>query len=725
MATTDSVRATAWTHHRAGNRVEAEQLYRQLLEHQADQSDAANLGALLREQGRLQEALQHYQVWLERFPGAADLSLNAANCAIAAGAFDQAHGWLGAALSLKPQHRPLVQAQARLHQAEQRWDLALPLLEELCRDHGEDASVWLDMGLAQHRQGRRPEALASFEQAARLAPADPRAAANRLTVLGELGRWEEAHALVEGLPKTVRDSILVRGAVAHLLMGQQLMVEAAAEFAQLCELEPEQPLHWLNHTACLRNLKHNMAALAVAKRGSILHPLHNDLKHALGQSLADVGKQPQAMALLWEGEGQADALTAQQLFNLQFLGAGYRLIEGETLANLAQRWEEKQRSQGVGPLWGDRIRRPLADRPLRVGYLSADFCNHPVGRFLLPVLEQHDPAAVEVAGLSCGPHNDAMQAQLRQHCQHWLDLRFCSDLEAARMVSDLELDVLVELGGFTAGSRLAILCHRPAPVQLSYLGYFAPTYLSCVDGWVGDAALFGGLDARDRDAQRLLMAEGGYMAYRDGALPELEAVNTDRPFRFGSFNHARKLSAGAIALFCAVMAAVPDAELVLKSISFVEEAEQERVRRLFVEGRLATQRLRLLPWVEGRSHHLDCYSEIDVGLDPLPYGGATTTCEALAMGVPVVSLAGEGMVGRLSASVLQHAGCGAWIAHTPEQYVAIAQGLAAEGRRGCAPRQALRHQVLSSPLADGQRLARQLERLYREAAAMAVNASSR
>jgi protein O-GlcNAc transferase len=726
MATTDSVRATAWKHHREGNGAGAEQLYRHLLDQQPDQSDAANLGALLREQGRLQEALQHYQGWLEHFPAAPELSLNAVNCAIATGALDQARAWLAPALTENPEHKPLIQAQARLYQAAQRWDLAMPLLDGLCKKHGNDASVWLDLGLAQHRQGQRLEALDSFERAGNLAPADQRAAANRLTVLGELGRWDEANSLIDGLGESIRSGLQVRGAIAHLLMGQQRMVEAADGFQQLCELEPQEPLHWLNYTACLRSLKHNMAALAVAKRGCILHPQHSDLTHTLGQILADVGKQKQAMALLWkEGETQTDALTPQQLFNLQFLGAGYRLIDGKTLAGLANRWEEQQLLMGVGPLWADRIRRPLTGRPLRVGYLSADFCNHPVGRFLLPVLQAHDPGVVEVAGLNCGPHSDALQEQLRSHCQHWLDLRFCSDLEAARMVSDLELDVLVELGGFTAGSRLAILCHRPAPLQLSYLGYFAPTYLSCIDGWIGDTALFGGLDSQDQKAQRLLMTEGGYMTYRDSALPDPQGCSPGRGFRFGSFNHARKLSERAIGLFCAVMAAVPEAELVLKSISFVEEAEQERVRQLFAAQDLPCARLRLLPWVEGRDNHLACYHEIDVALDPLPYGGATTTCEALAMGVPVVSLAGAGMVGRLSASVLKHSNCGDWIASTDNDYITIAQKLAAAGPRNREQRLALRERVLNSPLADNQRLTRELERLYREAAAIAVNASSR
>jgi protein O-GlcNAc transferase len=723
MASTDSVRANAWRRHQQGDQLAAEQLYRQLLQLDATPADAVNLGALLREQGRLSEGIQHYQVWLQRFPEVVELRLNALNCAIAAGALPEARQWLQEGLDRHPHQLALRQGEARLLQAEGKAPQALQLLSTLCQEYPTEASLWKDLGVSQHLQGLGKEALAAFERAAALAPDDSRTAANRLTVLEELGRLEEAETLINAFPEPLRRSIPVRGAIAHLWMAQQQMVEAADEFADLCRLEPNQPLHWLNRTACLRSLKHNMAALAVAKQGLALHPQHPDLGHALGQCLADTGKPQQALTMLSGRLNKPETLSEQQLFNLQFLGAGHQLIEPTQLARLAQHWEEQRRKDGVGPLWQDRIRRSTQGRPLRVGYLSADFCNHPVGRFLLAVLEHHNPEAVEVVGLSCGPHADELQARLRQCCRHWLDLRFASDLEAARMLSDLELDVLVELGGYTAGSRLGILCHRPAPVQLSYLGYFAPTYLDCIDGWIGDSELFGGLCTHDRQAQQLLIVEGGYMAYQDDALPTPERQTTSRALRFGSFNHARKLSHEAIALFCSVMEAVPAAELVLKSISFVETAEQQRVRDRFVAAGLNPDRLVLLPWVEGRHCHLNCYGEIDVGLDPLPYGGATTTCEALAMGVPVVSLAGQGMVGRLSASVLRHAGCGQWIAADPREYVAIASALAAAGLRHDSERQALKQQLFSSALGNGRRLAAELERLYRSTT-MELKASS-
>ena len=151
----------------------------------------------------------------------------------------------------------------------------------------------------------------------------------------------------------------------------------------------------------------------------------------------------------------------------------------------------------------------------------------------------------------------------------------------------------------------------------------------------------------------------------------------------------------------------------LKSISFVEEAEQQRIRELFEAAGLARERLVILPWVEGWSNHMALYRELDVALDPLPYGGATTSCEALWMGVPVLTLAGRGMVGRLSASVLAGAGCNEWIARSPEQLVGMAGELARQGTRPLPQRQDLRERMQRSGLGDPERLSRELEAIYR------------
>lgn len=706
------LRRSAWDAHHNGDLIKAEALYRQLLAAEPDVDDAINLGALLRAQGRIREASTHYHDWLPRFPDSLNLRLNGVNCLRDAGEHQTCRLWLEAGLGQLPDEPRLRQSLARTLMLLGEQALARQQLEALVDHNPHELGLLLDLGLCCHGLGDLQAALAAFERASTVAAADPRPAANRITLLKELGRLEAAHQLIDALPAELRHSKDVRAARAALLLSEARLEDAALELDALCREHPDDPLHWLNLAASLRGLKNPVASLRAVKRGLALHPGHGDLEQALGQSLAEMGKHERAMELLLRSNAQSD----NHLFNLQFLGAGYDLLSSERRQELARQWEVRKQAEGVGPLWGDVLREPLAGRRLKVGYLSADLCNHPVGRFLLPVLRQHDRRAVEVWGLSCGPHNDDVSERLRAACDHWLDVRFGSDLEAARAIADLGLDVLIELGGFTANSRLALLTHRSAPVQLSYLGFYAPTYLKTIDGWIGDAALFGTLNPCDRSAHQLLEIDGGYMAFALDTLPPLKGPDPKRAFRFGSFNHSRKLTNSTIELWCEVLQAVPHAELVLKSISFVEPAEQQRVAALFHKAGLAAERLICLPWMEGWERHMGCYREFDVALDPIPYGGATTSCEALAMGVPLVSLAGPGMVGCLTASVLSYGAGGTGLAHNREMYVQVAKDMATRTPRSLNQRQKVRQQWLESPLGDTQRLSRALETTYQKLA---------
>ena len=700
--------------HQAGDLGRAEALYRQLLASSGEATDAINLGALLRAQGRLKEAGEHYHRWLKALPLNKALCLNAANCFRDLKAHGQAQAVLEEALLHSPNDTQLLLRLSEIWLDQGSLERCHQLLGRLVQANPQLREAWVNLGVCAARRGDLGGALQAFERAQAIDPSDSRMAANRITVLKDLGRLDEAEALWGTLAPPQQQDPGVRGALAGLRMAQNQMVEAAQLLAQLSDSHPNEPLHWLNWAACLRSLKYTVAPHRVLQRGLRWHPQHWDLQQALAQSHAEMG-QPDPTRRAWQlagGGGQPRNDT--QFFSQQFLGASYGLLSADQRAELASQWERGLAAKGVGQLWPDYLLEPLGGRRLRVGYLSADYCNHPVGRFLLPVLQHHNRTEVEVWALSCGPYDDWITGHLRQSVDHWLDLRFLNDLQAARLVADQRLDVLVEVGGFTGLSRVGVLVQRPAPVQLSYLGYPAPTYLRAVDGWIGDATLFGRLEGLDQTAHPLLNVKGGYMAFDPGGeLPAPERCSAPR-FRFGSFNHARKLTDATIALFGAVLAAVPEAELVLKSISFREEAEQERVRARFEAAGLAGDRLVLLNWVEGGLNHLMRYGEVDVALDPVPYGGATTTAEALWMGVPVVALAGAGMVGRLAASLLVHGNQGQWVAESEAQYVAIAQGLAAEGPRQAEQRLALRRQLQQSPLADGARLSGELERIYRQ-----------
>ena len=709
-------RELAWKAHREGDLQQAEGHYRALLEQGPQADDAVNLGAMLRKQGRLREAGQHYTTWLPRFPDALQLHLNAANCLHDLNDHGVCVALMRGYLQRHPQERKVQWALARSLTELREHEEAEQLLRQLTRTDRNDVSSWLDLGLCLYRQEKRAEALHCFEQVSALEPQDTKALSNRITMLKDAGRIEECRALVDGLEPTLRNDPMVRGAIATMHMASTDMKAALQDLVPLCNDEPCQDGHWLNLASSLRSLKHANAALEVLKQGLIWNPEATGLQQALGQCLAELGQPEKALPVLRRSAGAMESIKDEYLFNLQFLGAGYHLISPAELQRWARAWEARlQQERGVGALWADVVREPLQQRRLRVGYLCADWCNHPVCHFMLPVLQHHDRSQVEVWGLCSTPHHDKTRELAQASCEHWLDLRHATDLEAARVIADLKLDVLVELGGYTGHSRLAALVHRAAPVQLSYLGYFAPTFLKTVDGWIGDPTLFADLDPVEAKAHRLWLVEGGYMDYAPPAgLPKVARGESAR-FRFGCFNHSRKLNPATVGLFAAVLRAVPDSELVVKSISFIEAAEQQRMRWMLEAAGVESQRLIVLEASGSPAEHLAMYKEMDVALDPIPYGGATTSCEALVMGVPVLALAGAGMVGRLSSSVLASAGLEEWICADETSYVALAKALAEQGFRGVTERERLRQQVLASSLCEQGRVSRELERIYQEA----------
>ena len=375
------------------------------------------------------------------------------------------------------------------------------------------------------------------------------------------------------------------------------------------------------------------------------------------------------------------------LFNIQFLGEGYNILESKDLADLARKWEERKTAKSPCNMYKDRIKEIRKNRKIKIGYLSADFNSHPVGRFMLPILKNHKKEEFEIYLISSTKMEDDMTKKIKLECLKWIDIFNLDDISSARLIAELGLDILVELGGYTAESRLGIMCYRPCAVQLSYLGYFAPTYLKCIDAWLGDKILFKNLSKIHKESHKLREINGGYMT-----LPETEEINisegAQERFVFGSFNHARKLSVKAIELFAKLIKET-NSILLLKSISFKNNTEQKRIKEAFKKEGIMPNQIEIISWKSSHREHMECYNMIDVAIDPFPYSGATTTCEALYMGVPVITLSGNKMVNNLSASILHYANLGHLIANNEDDFIRIGRALKESGKRNKKERQQL------------------------------------
>ena len=669
------------------------------------------MGACLRRLGRREEAATHYEYWIDKFPKNIHLRCNCVNNLIDLGRLQEASSHACEGLEFSPRHKSLLIARAKILRHGGGIEASIAQLECVIRLYPDSSVAWLELGVAHHANSSLTKALDANKKAVELDATCSAAWRNQVILLKELGRPQEALDLFAALSPERKMEADIRSAMAGVLMDMRLVVEAERELAALTKEFPQHAENWVNRAGCLIKLKYINAAIRVLKQGLLWGPGNELLEESLSHCLLETGQIRPGLKMLRKELECHKNISNEKMARIQFSGAAYDAISSAERQILAQRWEKKAVDPSMCNLWADGIRECTRNRRIRIGYLSSDIGDHPVGRFIAPILESHDKEKVETWIISNGPHADEVTNQIRKNADNWINIQYINDPDASRLVADQRLDVLVELGGFTSHSRIGIIARRPAPIQLSYLGYFAPTYLKAIDGWIGDHELFGGLNETDKSAHELIEIEGGYMTYKEKEL-RISPPEMARRHRFGSFNHSRKIGRDTAMLFALVMNKSPRSELILKSVSFSEDAERQRIRKLLTDSGIDDRRIRILPWVEGRMNHLSCYNEVDTCLDPIPYGGATTTCEALWMGIPVVTLAGEGMMGRLSASILQSAGLSQWIASDIGKYVDIAVELAAKGVRPQESRYELREWIKRSPLANARRLTNALEECY-------------
>ena len=489
-----SIRQQAQSAHTKQDYAKAERLYRYLLKTEAERDDAINLGALLRTTGRCQEAITHYKEWLDLFPNELTLRLNAINCALEVNATSTSKEWINYGINQYPGNRELRICEAKQYLAEGQYSAAINHLTRLITEDPQNESIWTLLSYSYHLNQQPLEALINIEKALKLIPESTGLTANKISILKELGEWEKAEAFYKHIDPSKRDE-RINGAYAELKIAQQRPEEAIHILSLLCVTNPSNASHWLNLVASLRGSRKIVSALKMAKKGLSIHPNHRKLKQATAQCLSEVGKQKQATPLIAEiiTKNKISDLSNSEIYSLQFIGSGYHTLDPITLTRVARDWENSVVKSGSGDLWGDRILERRKGRKIRVGYFSADFCNHPVCRFIIPILQSHAKDSYEIIGLSFGIITDEMTSKVRSVCDEWHELNNLPCLDAARFISDLKIDVLIELGGYTANSRVDVLCHKPVKKQLSYLGYFAPTYLKCIDGWIGDEVLFAGL----------------------------------------------------------------------------------------------------------------------------------------------------------------------------------------------------------------------------------------
>ncbi len=574
------------------------------------------------------------------------------------------------------------------------------------------APAYANLGVALLAQGARAEAVAAFREAIRLKSDYAEAHYNLGTALDALDRPDEAAAAYRAAIAANPRLVEAHSNLGNALSAQGRLDEAIACFRQAVALEPNRPGLYYN----LGNALSDRGALedaAAAYRAAIgLKPDHADAHANLAIVLMNQGRIDEADAGFRHALGIAPDnadIRSNWLFCLNYKTD----LSAEQILAAHRDWEVRH-GTGTPHMIYANDRTPM--RRLKIAYMSPDLRLHSVAYFLEPLLATHDRATVEITCYADVARPDHVTARLRALADRWISsVGMCDAALAARIQAD-GIDILVDCAGHTAHNRLRVLARKPAPVQATWLGYPNTTGLSAIDYRLVDAVT----DPPGADvlaSERLIRLPGGFLCYNgagDAPEPAPPPCLASGVVTFGSFNNPAKLSPQTLDAWAALLGQMPDARLLLKGKPFVDQATRDLYIARLGERGIAAGRIELTGWIPGSAHHLAFYERVDIALDPFPYNGTTTTCEALWMGVPVIALRGKRHSGRVGASLLGQIGAGDWIAYSVDDYVARAAALAADPQYLRNLRRDLRARVAASPLCDRVAFTRSIEAAYRQ-----------
>jgi protein O-GlcNAc transferase len=559
-----------------------------------------------------------------------------------------------------------------------------------------------------HLAGRLAEAVALYRAATQLRPDDASCHYFLGLALFQLGQAPEAVGLIRraiAMEPGVAEHHCDLGAVLFALNDLDGSISAARQAIELREDFPEA-LFVLGNALCRSGrLEEGIAAYrrVIALRGEARDAVNN-----LGMALLELGRIDEADAC-FDRILAADPTDAPARSNRIYALHFSPLFSTKDIREELARWNRSHAAPlkaGIAPHSNSR----QLDRPLRIGYVSADFREHVVGWNMLSWLPEHDSARFRIFCYAGVRAPDAVTRQLQSHVQEWRDIAGVSDADAAKMIREDQIDILVDLSLHTSGNRLLVFARKPAPVQVSYLGYPGSTGLETVEYRLSDPIL-GADEGQVEHTERTICLPRTYWCYRPGGTtPEVAAppAISSGTITFGCLNQFQKISRPALDVWRQLMQAVPGSRLLLHA-----PAGEHRGQLIqpFQRSGVAAERIEFverLAWPQ----YIRTYQRIDIALDPFPYGGGITTCDALWMGVPVITLRGKSSVGRSGASILHNLNLPDCIAESPEQYLAAAAGLAADFARLTDLRSSLRRRMLDSPLMSAPQFARDIEAAF-------------
>ena len=628
------------------------------------------------------------------------------------GRLQQAEAIYREILQVQPDHPDALHLLGVIAHQGGLYDLAIERISHAISLNPKVGEFHLNIGEAYRAQGKLDDAVASYQQALALKPAFAEAYSNLGIVLREQGKLEEAIGCCRQALALKPDFAEALTNLGAALRDSGRLEEAVASHRQALSLKPTCAEAHANLGTVLQERSVLEEAIAHYRQALALKPDSAEVYNNLGLALQAQGRLDEAVASYRQAlslksdyaEAHSNLLLCLHYhpsYDATTIGAHYSEWYGRHAQKLATR---------IAPYGNHRDK----ERPLRIGYVSGDFKRHPVGYFVSPVLHVHNKSQVRVYCYSMVRKADDVTKRIQADADEWRSIIGVSDEAVTRLIRDDGIDILVDLSGHTAGNRLLVFARKPAPVQVTWIGFCTTTGLETMDYLITDGFYSPPGGAR-LFTEHLVKLPANHLCFSplEYAPPVSPCPARANGYpTFGCFNNLAKVNAGVVAVWSTILQRVPDARLVLKTHSLNDQSTRERYLKQFQEHAIVPDRVDLL----GYSPHAELlayYAQVDVALDPFPYCGGWSTCEALWMGVPVITLAGASFLSHIGAGLLLSVGLPEMIARSPEEYVELAVGLSRNVDRLSGLRESLRARMAASPLCDATTFTRNLEQAYR------------
>jgi predicted O-linked N-acetylglucosamine transferase (SPINDLY family) len=709
----------------------------------------SNLGNALKGKGQLDEAVAAYRRAIALIPGFAEAHSNLGNALREQGQLDEAIAAFGEAISLKPNlaeaHSDLgnvLRDTGQLGGAIAEYRKAIALKHNFTQAHN-------NLGNALKEKGLWEQAIAAYRRAIALRPDYAQAHSNLGNVLRDNGQLDGAIAAYLQAVTLLPGYAEGYSNLGNALKDKGQLDDAIAAYRQAVALKPNLPEAHNNLGSALRGKGQLDNAIAACREAIILRPDYAEAHSNLGNALREKGEPDdaeaacrQAIALnpnltqaqnnlgnALKDKGQLDGavvayrravalnpklpdIQSNLLFALQY----HHAYDAWMIAQECRGWDRQHAEplrRFIQPHTNDRD----PDRRLRIGYVSPDFREHCQAQFTVPLLAHHDHEQFEIVCYASVLHPDAITTRLRGYCDLWRDVGGINDEQLAKIIRDDGIDVLVDLTMHMAANRLGVFARKPAPVQVTWLAYLGTTGLATMDYRLTDpyldpSEISDGSDERVYCEQSIWLPDT-FWCY--DPLTTEQPVNalpaeTAEEITFGCLNNFCKTTDGTLDLWAKVLTAVPKSRLLLLA---PPGSPRQRVLDRLSHAGVAAERIEFVA-KQSRADYLQTYHRIDIALDTIPYNGHTTSLDAFWMGVPVVTLVGQRVVGRAGLSQLCNLGLRQLAAESADQFVRIAVDLASDLPRLSELRSNLRQRMSESPLMDAPLFAKNIEQAYRQ-----------